>query len=80
MTIRVFLTLFDVVVSQAKAPYCKHCLGNDISSMGISELIPFRIVELKQGSITIDDVNCRSIGLDVLRRQLAVIPQDSVLL
>ena len=42
--------------------------------------IPLRIVELKRGSITIDDVNCRSIGLDVLRRQLAVIPQDSVLL
>ncbi|KAF8500114.1 multidrug resistance-associated ABC transporter [Gautieria morchelliformis] len=39
----------------------------------------FRIVELNEGSITIDDVNCRNIGLDVLRRQLAVIPQDSVL-
>lgn len=40
----------------------------------------FRIVELKDGSITIDGVNCSEIGLDVLRRRLAVIPQDSVLL
>ncbi|GJJ12857.1 hypothetical protein Clacol_007102 [Clathrus columnatus] len=38
-----------------------------------------RIVELHQGSIIIDGVNCREIGLDVLRRRLAVIPQDSVL-
>lgn len=38
-----------------------------------------RIVELKDGSITIDGVNTSEIGLDVLRRRLAVIPQDSVL-
>ncbi|GJJ12903.1 hypothetical protein Clacol_007149 [Clathrus columnatus] len=38
-----------------------------------------RIVELHQGSITIDGINCREIGLDVLRRRLAIIPQDSVL-
>ncbi|KAF8578287.1 multidrug resistance-associated ABC transporter [Ramaria rubella] len=39
----------------------------------------FRIVELQKGSIIIDAVDCRTIGLDILRRQLVVIPQDSVL-
>ncbi|KIJ49226.1 hypothetical protein M422DRAFT_225864 [Sphaerobolus stellatus SS14] len=38
-----------------------------------------RIVELREGSIVIDGVDCRHIGLEALRRQLAVIPQDSVL-
>ncbi|KAF8580407.1 multidrug resistance-associated ABC transporter [Ramaria rubella] len=39
----------------------------------------FRIVELQKGSIIIDAVDCRTIGLDILRRQLVVIPQDAVL-
>ena len=37
----------------------------------------FRIVD--GGSITIDGVNTRNIGLDILRQRLAVIPQDALL-
>ncbi|KAK7052301.1 multidrug resistance-associated ABC transporter protein [Favolaschia claudopus] len=39
----------------------------------------FRMVELKSGSITIDNHNIREVGLDVLRGGLALVPQDSVL-
>ncbi|KAH8110164.1 multidrug resistance-associated ABC transporter [Phellopilus nigrolimitatus] len=39
----------------------------------------FRMVELSSGSIEIDGVDIRHIGLDVLRRQLALVPQDSTL-
>jgi len=39
----------------------------------------FRIVELQSGSIEIDGRNIRDIGLDVLRGQIALVPQDSVL-
>jgi len=38
-----------------------------------------RIVELAGGSITIDDVDIRTLGLKKLRKQIAVIPQDPVL-
>ncbi|CAG7850245.1 Canalicular multispecific organic anion transporter 1 AltName: Full=ATP-binding cassette sub-family C member 2; AltName: Full=Canalicular multidrug resistance protein; AltName: Full=Multidrug resistance-associated protein 2 [Serendipita indica DSM 11827] len=39
----------------------------------------FRIVEIEGGTIEIDGVDTRKIGLDVLRRQMAVIPQDALL-
>ncbi|TDL20293.1 multidrug resistance-associated ABC transporter [Rickenella mellea] len=39
----------------------------------------FRMVEITGGEIEIDGVNIRQIGLDVLRRQLALVPQDSTL-
>ncbi|KAJ7284389.1 multidrug resistance-associated ABC transporter [Mycena rebaudengoi] len=39
----------------------------------------FRIVELQSGKIEIDGYNIRNIGLDALRRNLALVPQDSVL-
>ncbi|KAJ8457503.1 hypothetical protein ONZ45_g18288 [Pleurotus djamor] len=39
----------------------------------------FRMVELKSGTITIDGVNVRDIGLGALRRKLALVPQDSTL-
>jgi ATP-binding cassette, subfamily C (CFTR/MRP), member 1 len=40
----------------------------------------FRVVEIEDGgSITIDGVNTKNIGLDVLRQRLAVIPQDALL-
>lgn len=38
-----------------------------------------RIVELDEGSISIDGVDIRQIGLGKLRRNIAVIPQDPVL-
>ena len=38
-----------------------------------------RMVEVKEGAIEIDGLNIRNIGLDVLRRQLALVPQDSTL-
>ena len=39
----------------------------------------FRIVEIEGGSITIDGVNTKNMGLDILRQRLAVIPQDALL-
>ena len=40
----------------------------------------FRIVEIEEGgSITIDGVNTKGMGLDILRQRLAVIPQDALL-
>jgi len=39
----------------------------------------FRMVELKGGSIEIDGQNTHEMGLDILRRQLALVPQDSTL-
>ena len=37
------------------------------------------VVELDNGKIEIDGYNVRSVGLDVLRRGLALVPQDSTL-
>jgi len=39
----------------------------------------FRVVELEDGKIEVDGYNVRSVGLDVLRRGLALVPQDSTL-
>ena len=39
----------------------------------------FRLYELNDGFITIDDVDVSTIGLHRLRRALAIIPQDPVL-
>ena len=39
----------------------------------------FRIVEAAGGSITIDGIEINSIGLEDLRSQLSIIPQDPVL-
>ena len=39
----------------------------------------FRTVELKNGKIVIDGVNIRDIGLDILRKKLALVPQDGTL-
>jgi ABC-type multidrug transport system fused ATPase/permease subunit len=39
----------------------------------------FRVVEIESGKIEIDGYNVRSVGLDVLRRGLALVPQDSTL-
>ncbi len=39
----------------------------------------FRMYELSDGFITIDDVNVADIGLHRLRRALAIIPQDPLL-
>ncbi|KAG2430855.1 hypothetical protein HXX76_009829 [Chlamydomonas incerta] len=39
----------------------------------------FRMVELTHGSILLDGVDIAAVGLDALRRHLAVIPQDPVL-
>ena len=39
----------------------------------------FRLVELSQGQVLVDGVDCASVGLQQLRTRLAVIPQDPVL-
>ncbi|KXN89182.1 Multidrug resistance-associated protein 1 [Leucoagaricus sp. SymC.cos] len=39
----------------------------------------FRMVEVQEGSIQIDGVDIRNIGLDTLRTRLALVPQDSTL-
>lgn len=39
----------------------------------------FRIVELDQGSITVDGVDIAKIGLSALREKIAIIPQDALL-
>jgi ABC-type multidrug transport system fused ATPase/permease subunit len=39
----------------------------------------FRTTELESGSIKIDGLNIREIGLDRLRRSISIIPQDAIL-
>lgn len=43
-------------------------------------LLLFRILEPEEGEIWIDGVNIATIGLHTLRKHLAIIPQDSLLL
>ena len=68
---------------QAKVPFCKPCFGV-LPSVHLVHfysflLILFSIVELSSGKIEIDGYDIRSVGLDVLRRGLALVPQDSTL-
>jgi len=39
----------------------------------------FRIVELVSGSISIDDVDISTLGLNDVRNAISIIPQDSTL-
>eukprot|EP00210_Caulerpa_lentillifera_P001049 g1012.t1 len=39
----------------------------------------FRLININEGCISIDGVDTSTIGIDVLRKQLAIIPQDPVL-
>jgi ABC-type transport system involved in Fe-S cluster assembly fused permease/ATPase subunit len=70
---------------QAKVPFYKRCFGV-LSCVHPHFLLYsyllfslFSVVELENGKIEIDGYNVRSVGLDVLRRGLALVPQDSTL-
>lgn len=39
----------------------------------------FRLVELNEGKITVDDVDISTLGLTPLRRGLSIIPQEPLL-
>lgn len=58
-----------------------HYFSSTHSYKGKSSLLQalFRMVEIQSGKIEIDGVNISVIGLEALRSQLALVPQDSVL-
>jgi ABC-type multidrug transport system fused ATPase/permease subunit len=39
----------------------------------------FRLVEIERGTITVDNINIQTVGLDTIRWQFSIIPQDSLL-
>ena len=51
-------------------------LGSGKSSL---MLALFRLISVDSGRILLSGMDTRSVGLDALRRQLAIIPQDPVL-
>ena len=69
---------------QGKVLFCKRYFGvllTVIISLFSCLLISFffSMVELEDGRIEIDGYNVRSVSLDVLRKGLALVPQDSTL-
>ena len=69
-------------LGQAKVLFCKRYFGvftSLFSCLPIHFVFVFSVVEIESGKIEIDGYNVRSVGLDVLRRGLALVPQDSTL-
>ena len=70
---------------RAKVPFYKQCFGvlpyaqPHFRIYSYLLFFLFSVVELENGKIEIDGYNLRSVGLDVLRRGLALVPQDSTL-
>ena len=70
---------------QAKVPFYKQCFGvlpcvqPHFRLYSYSLYFLYSVVELENGKIDIDGYNLRLVGLDVLRRGLALVPQDSTL-
>ncbi|KAJ9515463.1 hypothetical protein QJQ45_016472 [Haematococcus lacustris] len=54
-------------------------VGRTGSGKSSLALVLFRLIEVTQGAVLLDGLDVASIGLDALRRQLAIIPQDPVL-
>lgn len=71
-----------LVCVQLPVSFPRVCFDIVTALVGKSSLLQalFRTVEIHSGKIEIDSVNISKIGMDVLRTQLAIIPQDVKLL
>lgn len=72
------LVLCDLSFSLPAGATCG-VVGRTGSGKSSLLLTLFRMLDITEGRIMLDGVDTASIGLDALRRQLAVIPQDPVL-
>ena len=68
-------------MSQVKARFYRRCSGTPLHLVRHFADIKasYRMVELRSGSVEVDEVNIRDIRLETLRQRLALVPQDSTL-
>eukprot|EP00798_Chlamydomonas_sp_ICE-L_P022324 gene22324-29400_t len=70
--------LVDISFTLAGGSSCG-VVGRTGSGKSSLMLTLFRLIEVSEGTIRLDGLDVSTIGLDALRRQLAIIPQDPVL-